>query len=155
MGKMVKPDSGQSIFHYFTYTVAVLVIAFGLVMISQTIPYLSFDFAINFLGTKSDAVLHQWDFNLFFYTHICSSLLVLLAGISQFLPKIAISKPGIHRSLGKIYLFLILFVAAPSGLGLSFYANGGLPAKVGFFYAIFCMVPGHAQSISGNQKGQD
>lgn len=130
---MVKADSSQSIFHYFTYTLAVLVIAFGLVMISQTIPYLSFEFAVNFLGTKSDPVLHQWDFNLFFYTHICSSLVVLLAGISQFLPKIVVSKPGLHRFLGKIYIFLILLVAAPSGLGLSLYANGGLPAKAGFF----------------------
>ncbi|MEI6412192.1 MAG: DUF2306 domain-containing protein, partial [Bacteroidota bacterium] len=40
--------------------------------------------------------------------------------------------PRTHRWIGKVYILGILMLAAPSGLMIAFYANGGLPAKVGF-----------------------
>lgn len=130
---MVTPGLKERSFRILIFVFVTLVIIFGAVMFSQTLPYLSFRFAVDFLGTKTDSVLRQWDFNFFFYTHIISSLVVLLSGVSQFVPFLARTYQRTHKTLGQVYIFLILLIAAPSGLGLSLYANGGLPAKVGFF----------------------
>jgi hypothetical protein len=53
-------------------------------------------------------------------------------GILQFSTYIARHKPSLHRILGKVYVVVILALAAPSGLVLASYANAGLAAKVGF-----------------------
>lgn len=101
-------------------------------MTEQTLPYFNFDLRHGFLGTKSfktvGTPLFQWSF----YIHISSSLLVWIIGIFQLIPGL-INNRLFHRISGKAYIFLILFLAAPTGLGLSLFANGGLSAKVGFF----------------------
>lgn len=107
-------------------------IVFAYVMTGQTLPYFSFDLRHGFLGTKSfqtvSTPLFQWSF----YIHISSSLLVWVIGISQLMPRL-IRNRSFHRASGKIYLLFILLLAAPTGLGLSLFANGGLSAKIGFF----------------------
>lgn len=107
-------------------------------MITQVIPYLSFEPGIRFLSTKTHETL---DNNLFltgFYIHITSSMIVLLAGIPQFLPSLTRKYVQFHRWSGKVYVFVILGLAAPSGLILALFANGGLASKVGF--SLQCMV---------------
>lgn len=102
------------------------------VMVTKVLPYLTFERAINFLGTKPDAVLDQAHFMVAFYIHITSSLFVIAAGLAQFVPALVRQYPKVHQWIGKIYILGVLVLAAPSGLVLAFYANGGLPAKVGF-----------------------
>jgi uncharacterized membrane protein len=111
---------------------ALFILFFTSVMIGKILPYLSFQHAINFLGTKSDEVLGKSHFYYAFYLHILSSGFALLTGIFQFSTFLFKKKPSLHRLLGKIYVISILFLAAPSGLVISFYANGGLPTKIGF-----------------------
>ena len=67
-----------------------------------------------------------------FYVHIFSSLLVLLAGATQFSQVLMTKYAVIHRNIGKMYVFLVLVVSAPGALIMSYYANGGTIAKVGF-----------------------
>lgn len=101
-------------------------------MLTKVIPYLSFSRGINFLSTKTDITL---DNNLFlsgFYVHITSSLLVLFAGLPQFLPQLTKKFTSFHRWLGKCYVLLVLGLAAPSGLILAQFANGGIASKAGF-----------------------
>lgn len=115
------------------YLFASFVLGFTLVMITMVLPYLSFERAINFLGTKSDAILDKNYFMWAFYIHITSSIFSLGGGIFQFFPSILRGRfPKIHHWLGKIYVLTVLLLAAPSGLILALYANGGLAAKVGF-----------------------
>lgn len=114
------------------YAFALGVLAFSFIMLTKVIPYLSFERAINFLGTKTDEVLDKTHFMWAFYIHITSSLLVMPLGILQFSTYIARHKPSLHRILGKVYVVVILALAAPSGLVLASYANAGLAAKVGF-----------------------
>ena len=64
--------------------------------------------------------------------HIVTGSIVLLAGVIQLSKKIRINAPVWHRRLGKAYVIIILGITAPSGLIMSFYANGGLPAQAGF-----------------------
>ena len=115
-----------------------IVAAFTLLMLTKVIPYLSFEPDIDFLTTKTDRVLAQNDFQAAFYVHIVSSWWVMGIGIFQFIPYFLKKYPHLHRGLGKIYVFSVLLLTAPSGLVLAWYANGGLPAKVGF--SLQCIV---------------
>lgn len=107
-------------------------IGFAIVMTGQTLPYFDFDIRRGFLGTKSFKTVGTPLFQGSFYLHIGSALLVWIIGIVQLIP-FFINKRSFHRSAGKAYVLLILLFAAPTGLGLSLFANGGLSAKIGFF----------------------
>jgi uncharacterized membrane protein len=117
---------------------ALLIAAFAALMLTKTLPYYTFEKGINFLTTKSDETNDSPIFRLGFYVHITTSLLVLVAGLLQFLPFLARRGPGLHRQLGKFYIIGILALAAPSGLILARFANGGLAAQVGF--SLQCLV---------------
>ncbi|UOR06522.1 DUF2306 domain-containing protein [Hymenobacter aerilatus] len=108
------------------------VVAFSLLMLTKVIPYLGFEKGILFLTTKSAATNDNSLFRLGFYVHITSSLWVMVAGLLQLVPALYRWRPVLHRWLGKVYVVSILTLAAPSGLVLAAFANGGLAAKVGF-----------------------
>src|SRR5688572_4607572 len=59
-------------------------------------------------------------------------MLALLIGPFQFIKKLRNRYIKFHRTLGKVYLGAILFLAGPSGLFMAFYAEGGKVAVVGF-----------------------
>lgn len=109
-----------------------LVAAFAGLMATKVWPYLTFEPGIHFLTTKSEATNADGLFRVGFYVHITSSLWVLGAGLAQFFPRWFRGRARLHRTLGKLYVASILALAAPSGLILAAYANGGLVAKVGF-----------------------
>ena len=112
-----------------------LVFAFTALMFTKISPYFtSFSKELNFLSTKPIGLLTNETFFWGFYTHITSSLWVLALGMIQFIPYIFRTYPTVHQLVGKIYCISILALAAPSGLVLAYYANGGLPAQVGFSF---------------------
>lgn len=84
-----------------------------------------------FLLTKTEIVRYSVYLPAF-YVHIVTGSIVLLAGVLQLSKAIRLNAPAWHRRIGKLYVFMILLLTAPSGLIMSFFANGGLPAKVGF-----------------------
>lgn len=111
---------------------ALFIAAFAGLMIRKTVPYYSFEPGISFLGTKSVETNQNSWFRLAFYTHISSSVVMLVVGLAQWLPAVAKLGTRTHRTFGKAYVFGILAVAAPSGLVLARFANGGLVAQVAF-----------------------
>ena len=117
---------------------AIVIAAFAVLMLTKTLPYYTFEKGINFLTTKSDETNDSPVFRLGFYVHITTSLVVLVLGLLQFLPFLMRRGPGLHRQLGKGYIIGILALAAPSGLILAHFANGGLAAQVGF--SLQCLV---------------
>jgi hypothetical protein len=128
----------SSFLTFLGYTVATTILIFTGIMVTKIVPYMTFERAINFLGTKPDAVLDKQYFMVAFYIHIISSIFVMGGGVLQFFPAILRGYPHFHRSTGKIYIASVLILAAPSGLILAVYANGGLPSKVGF--SMQCLV---------------
>jgi hypothetical protein len=112
--------------------VLLAVAAFSLRMLTMVLPYLGFEKGILFLTTKSQAINDNSWFRVGFYVHITSSWWVLVTGLLQLMPALYRRWPRLHRRLGQVYLGSILGLAAPSGLVLALYANGGLSAKVGF-----------------------
>ncbi len=106
---------------------------FCYLMVQITLPYLlpPFPTNIDFLLTKQDKIdIDYW--MVAFYVHISSSFFVLLSGATQFSKYLLKKHPIIHRNIGKVYVALILFVSAPSGLIMAFHSNGGIPGKTGF-----------------------
>ncbi len=117
---------------------ALFIAAFAALMLTKTLPYYTFEKGIHFLTTKSDETNDNPWFRLGFYVHITTSLLVLVLGLLQWLPVVARRDSRLHRWLGYGYVVGILALAAPSGLVLARFANGGLAAQVGF--SLQCVV---------------
>jgi hypothetical protein len=110
---------------------ALWLLFFTYLMAKLTIPYFTFETDVDFLLTKQ-AILHIDIWRWSFYIHIGTSVFVLLAGIFQFSRTIIRKYPKFHRLSGKMYVLLVLLLSAPSGLVMSFYANGGGYAKASF-----------------------
>jgi len=115
----------------FKYTLLTLGLFFTFLMFKIVYPYFSFRYDIDFLLTKQ-TILHNAIWRIAFYTHISSSLFVLLLGVFQFNESIIKNYSNLHRIIGKSYIILVLFISAPSGLIMAFYANGGIWAKTSF-----------------------
>lgn len=92
---------------------------------------MNFEYDVDFLLTKQ-SVLHVTAWRYSFYTHITSSILVLFFGAFQFIPTESARVIKFHRLLGKLYVLIVLFLSAPSGLVMAFYANGGTWSKISF-----------------------
>jgi len=101
---------------------------------SIAFPYLipPFPTDIDFLAQKPDSLLAEYHYMIAFYTHISSSVLVLAAGLTQFSKTLMFRFPLWHRNIGKIYVFIVLFLSAPSGLIMAFYGSGGASAQWAF-----------------------
>lgn len=111
-----------------------LIIGFGYffwLMLKITLEYVPLDPNVSFLMIKQTEVHDRPEYLWFFYTHVYTSIFVLLAGF------LAISRKdfrlkNFHRNAGKIYIFLILLFAAPSGIYMGIFANGGFISKISF-----------------------
>ncbi|MBN9299033.1 MAG: DUF2306 domain-containing protein [Filimonas sp.] len=109
-----------------------LAIFYGIwLMVCLTIPYAKFDRYTDFLMTKQ-LVYHIKSWRVGFYVHVLVSTFVLIAGLLQFSKYLLYKHPRWHRNIGKVYVFIVLFASGPGGLIMSFYANGGWPARVSF-----------------------
>jgi hypothetical protein len=102
-----------------------------LLMVWITLPYLSFRLNVDFLITKQ-RIIHLKHWRYAFYAHILTSAFVLLAGAVQFWPYFLAHFKSWHRRIGKMYVFIIIFISGPTGLIMSFYANGDWKAKSSF-----------------------
>lgn len=134
---------------------ALLIGAFAALMLTKTLPYYSFKKGIHFLTTKSDETNDNPWFRLGFYVHITTSLVVLVLGLAQWLPMVVRRGPRLHRWLGCGYVGGILGLAAPSGLILACFANGGLVAQVGSRCNAGCggSAPGWPTGLPGSGSG--
>jgi Predicted membrane protein (DUF2306) len=84
-----------------------------------------------FLQLKQNYI-HITEWRIAFYTHVFTSILVLLAGFTQFSQWLQKNLKGIHKLLGYVYVINILMVTGPASLLMGFYANGGLSSRIGF-----------------------
>ena len=114
-----------------TITWVAAILYFSALMALITLPYLSFQLNVDFLVTKQ-RIIHLKHWRYAFYLHILTSTFVLLAGAIQFVDYFIKKKKGIHRFVGKTYVFIVLFISGPAALVMSFYANGDWTAKTSF-----------------------
>ena len=109
---------------FFTY--------FFLLMLQITLRYLPFGSEVAFLQIKQTEVVKNNTYLPVFYLHVYSAIFVLLAGFTQFNPRILGKYPMLHRVLGYLYASFVLLLAAPSGIYIGWFANGGLIAQTSF-----------------------
>lgn len=105
---------------YFIYLLALI-----------TIQYIPINYEIAFLNLKQDEIKLPY-YKLAFFSHVYSSIIIISLGLTQFSNLIRNKLSIIHKISGKLYILLILLVAAPSGLIMSYHANGGLLSKISF-----------------------
>lgn len=100
-------------------------------MINITLPYLTLQNNVAFLRIKQWIVSNRiWLTS--FYIHVFTSSFCLLAGFTQFSTHLLKKQPTLHRNLGYMYVSTIIFLSGPSGLIISFYANGGIMSQTAF-----------------------
>ena len=104
---------------------------FSYLMLSITLPYLSFHIDTDFLATKQ-SIIHITHWRYAFYIHVGSSIFVLFLGIFQFIHRLVYGYPRLHRLIGLTYLIIVTCLSGPSGLIMGYYANGGLYARMSF-----------------------
>ncbi|WP_294327955.1 DUF2306 domain-containing protein [uncultured Chryseobacterium sp.] len=117
----------------FFFTI-LLIIGFGYffwLMLKITLEYIPVNPNVSFLMIKQTEVEHRPEYLYFFYIHVYTSIFVLLSGFLAIIRK-DFGLKNFHRNMGKVYIFLILLLAAPSGIYMGFFANGGLLSKISF-----------------------
>ena len=109
------------------------VIGFSLLLIYNTLPYFSFSKKFSFIEERS--FLFQSSFyNACFYIHIAAGALCIGTALIQFSRYIMKKSKAIHRFSGKIYVAVVLFLGAPTGLYMSFFAKGSLGERALFMF---------------------
>ncbi len=104
---------------------------FSYLMLKITLQYLPIDTDVAFLRIKQQYI-HITHWRIAFFVHVFTSVWTLIAGFTQFFPFILRKYKALHRFMGKIYVFDVLFVAGPAGLVMSLYANGGIMGRLAF-----------------------
>ncbi|MDW7690856.1 DUF2306 domain-containing protein [Flammeovirgaceae bacterium SG7u.111] len=119
----------------FTYTFKTIYYAslvyFTYLMMLITLQYIPLKIDVAFLNVKekvSSYTHYQWAF----FSHVYTSIFVLIFGIPQFSKTVRNSFPIAHKLFGKAYILLVLFIASPSGLIMAYYANGGIFSRASF-----------------------
>jgi len=111
-----------------------LIIGFGYffwLMLKITLEYIPLNTNVSFLMIKQTEVTERPEYLYFFYTHVYTSIFVLFTGFLAILRK-DFGLKSFHKYAGKIYIFLILLLAAPSGIYMGIFANGGFLSKISF-----------------------
>lgn len=99
-------------------------------MLRITLLYVPYSSTASFLAIKQTEVTSRPEYLTIFYTHVYSSIFVLLTGFIAlfFKPK----KSKWHRYSGRIYVIFTLFFSSLSGIYMGIFANGGLVGKLSF-----------------------
>ncbi|HEU4718819.1 MAG TPA: DUF2306 domain-containing protein [Bacteroidia bacterium] len=100
------------------------VILLSLLLVQQTIPYFSFRPDSNFLIERL-ALYAKPVWKISFYIHITAGMFCILTALLQFSSWILKKRKKIHVTAGKIYVFVVLLLGAPSGFYMTFFAKGG------------------------------
>lgn len=111
-----------------------LTIGFGYffwLMLKITLEYVPLKADVSFLMIKQTEVTNRPEYLYLFYTHVYMSIFVLFTGFFAILRK-DFGVKNLHKNIGKIYIFLIVFLAAPSGIYMGIFANGEIYSKISF-----------------------
>lgn len=107
---------------YFYFTFLLLLI---------TLQYIPLNFEVTFLKLKQEEVKLIY-YNIAFFTHVYSSVFLVLIGWIQFWSFLRKKYSNLHKLIGKFYIIVILLFSGPSALIMGFHANGGIFSKISF-----------------------
>lgn len=109
------------------------VAGFSLLLIYNTLPYFTFSSDFSFIEERSFLFKNRFYYNCF-YIHIAAGAICIATALIQFSRYILKKSKAIHRFSGKIYVFVVLFLGAPTGLFMSFFAKGSFWERALFMF---------------------
>ena len=113
---------------------------FSLLLIYNTIPYFSFSPNFSFIEERSLLFKKSFYYSCF-YIHIFAGAFCILTALVQFSRIVLKKVKAIHKWSGRIYVFVVLFLGAPTGLYMSFFAKGSIWERSLFvFMAVFWFI---------------
>ncbi len=95
--------------------------------------YFIIDPTFGLLASKSQELLANQLWNLGFYGHIVFGGMSLTIGWTQFVHRIRLKRPAVHRLIGKLYIIFVL-ISGSCAVYIAFFATGGIIAKTGFLF---------------------
>src|SRR6185369_12132726 len=113
----------KSVRVFFQMLFWVPVAGLSLLLVYNTLPYFSFNKDLSFIQERS-FLFQSGFYTACFYTHIFAGSVCIITELIQFSRYILKKSKAIHRFSGKIYVFVVLFMGAPTGLFMSFFAKG-------------------------------
>ena len=109
------------------------VTVFSLLLVYNTLPYFSFSRDFSFIEERN--LLFQSNlYTACFYINIFAGAVCISTALIQFSRYILKKARPIHRISGKLYVFVVLFLGAPTGLYLSFFAKGSFWERALFLF---------------------
>jgi hypothetical protein len=112
------------------FSIVLAFLYFAQLMVLITLQYVPINYDVSFLQLKNEINLPHYQ--IAFFTHVYSSIFVLMLGFLQFIPWLRKKYKKAHRIIGISYVFLVLCLAAPSGLVMGYYGNGGVYSQISF-----------------------
>ena len=116
---------------YSKYLLWIGFIYFSYLLLLITLQYIPYDTDVAFLRIKQEVIVLN-HYKIAFFTHVYTSIFLMFFGAFQFSNYIQRKYIKLHRISGRIYVGILLLLSGPSGLVMSYYANGGLLAQVSF-----------------------
>jgi len=129
-----------------------VVFILSVVMLNTIRQYSSFETNVGFLKFKQNVIGNRY-WLLFFYIHIFSITICLLAGLTQFSTQFLRENRKLHKVFGKIYVYNILIINFPACLLLSIFSNGGIIGVSGFLIQTFLWVYFTLAAVISIKKG--
>ena len=106
---------------------------FSLLLVYNTLPYFSFRKDLGFIEERS--LLFQSNlYSSCFYIHIFAGAVCIITALVQFSRYILKKARPIHRWSGRLYVSVVLFLGAPTGLYMSFFAKGSIWERLLFMF---------------------
>ncbi len=101
------------------------IVSFSLLLVKNTLPYFSFSHEFSFIRERALLFLSPV-YSYSFYTHIFAGMCCIIAALTQFSSYILKRRRAIHVYMGKLYVFVVIFIGAPTGMYMSFFAKGSV-----------------------------
>jgi len=135
------PNSRQlSLQQCVRYSLAILfwipIIFFSLLLVKNTLPYFSFKQDFSFIEERAILFLKPV-YKYSFYVHIFAGMFCVLAALTQFSSYILKKRRAVHVWMGKVYVFVVIILGAPTGLYMSFFAKGSYAERLLFMFMAF------------------
>lgn len=106
---------------------------FSLLLVYNTLPYFSFQKDFSFIEERN-LLFQNSLYSSCFYIHIFAGAICITTALIQFSRYILKKSKAIHRWSGKLYVFVVLFLGAPTGLYMSFFAKGSTWERLLFMF---------------------
>ncbi|UGS20366.1 DUF2306 domain-containing protein [Flavobacterium cyclinae] len=116
---------------YSKYLLWLVYVYFSYLLLLITLQYIPYHTDVAFLRIKQEVIVFD-HYKIAFFTHVYTSIFLMIFGAIQFSNYIQKKYVKLHRISGRFYVGILLLLSGPSGLVMSYYANGGVLAQVSF-----------------------